>query len=91
MRPGFRTHLNVSAKFLHNLDRIDGFITIAHEHGFDLRGLALEVTETAVIEDLPRASAWLQRARDAGMTIFLDDFGWVTARWASSPSCRSTG
>lgn len=75
VRPAFRTHLNVSAKFLHNLDRIDGFITIAHEHGFDLRGLALEVTETAVIEDLPRASAWLQRARDAGMTIFLDDFG----------------
>ena len=33
------------------------------------------MTETAVIEDLPRASAWLQRARDAGMTIFLDDFG----------------
>ncbi len=73
--PGFRTHLNVSAKFLHNLDRIEGFIALADERQFDLRTLALEVTETAVIEDLPRASAWLQRARDAGMTVYLDDFG----------------
>ncbi len=37
--------------------------------------LQLEITETAVLEDLPRAVRILQSLRDAGVTIAIDDFG----------------
>jgi diguanylate cyclase (GGDEF)-like protein len=45
------------------------------EHGVDPSRLILEVTETAVLDDLGRAAAELTRLQALGVQIALDDFG----------------
>ncbi len=46
-----------------------------HLSGVEHCGLDLEITETAVLQDLESASRKLQVLRDAGVRIALDDFG----------------
>lgn len=43
--------------------------------GVDASKLGLEITETAVVHDLPGAVAVLHRLRELGTRILLDDFG----------------
>lgn len=43
--------------------------------GFAPGRLTVEITETALITDLPGAAAALDRLRDAGVAIAIDDFG----------------
>jgi diguanylate cyclase (GGDEF)-like protein len=43
--------------------------------GTDPAAIALEVTETAFLEDEPRALSVLQQLKDLGVTLVLDDFG----------------
>ncbi len=38
-------------------------------------GLVLEITETAALEDLPRAVAMMQACREQGLRFAIDDFG----------------
>lgn len=52
------------------------------------RALVLEVTETAVLKDAATAALALQRLRDSGVRVYLDDFGtgWSTlARMGDLP------
>jgi diguanylate cyclase (GGDEF)-like protein len=72
---GFRLHTNISASYLSDRRWISAFVKSFEEVGLDPSRIAFEVTETAVIKDTAIAHAWLQEARDAGITIFLDDFG----------------
>lgn len=44
-------------------------------HGLTGECLCIEVTETAVVPDVEVASAALQRVRELGVTVSLDDFG----------------
>ena len=68
--------VNVSAReFLE-----DGFLTgltgLLAEHGDLPRDrLVLEITETAALEDLPRARALMQACRELGVRFAIDDFG----------------
>ncbi|MEO1045103.1 MAG: EAL domain-containing protein [Pseudomonadota bacterium] len=43
--------------------------------GFDAAKLTLEITETALISDLKRASRLCTELRDGGMRVAIDDFG----------------
>jgi diguanylate cyclase (GGDEF)-like protein len=72
---GFRMRLNVAASMLMDPDALDGGLAHVRRKGVDPSRIAIEVTETAIIRDIGAARAWLQRARDAGMTVSLDDFG----------------
>jgi diguanylate cyclase (GGDEF)-like protein/PAS domain S-box-containing protein len=45
------------------------------ESDIDPRRLSIEITETAAISNLPGASASLQKLRDLGCEIGIDDFG----------------
>lgn len=50
----------------------------AHEsdpRGRPFEGLRLEIAETDIIRDFQGTRSWLQRARDLGAMVFLDDFG----------------
>jgi diguanylate cyclase (GGDEF)-like protein len=72
---GFRMHTNISANYLSDRRWITAFVKSFEQVGLDPSRIAFEVTETAVIKDVAIAHSWLQEARDAGITIFLDDFG----------------
>jgi diguanylate cyclase (GGDEF)-like protein/PAS domain S-box-containing protein len=75
----WRHHLtiavNVSAVQLHNT----GFVQMLHqillETGLSPSKLELEITETALVRDLPRALATLRQVKTLGVRIAMDDFG----------------
>ncbi|WP_414468099.1 EAL domain-containing protein [Methylobacterium currus] len=70
-----RIAVNVSAVQLH----APGFSELVHEvlftTGLAPARLELEITETALIRDLPRALATLRRVKAMGVRIAMDDFG----------------
>ncbi|SEO39250.1 PAS domain S-box-containing protein/diguanylate cyclase (GGDEF) domain-containing protein [Methylobacterium sp. ap11] len=70
-----RIAVNVSAVQLHS----PGFAELVHEilfaTGLSPARLELEITETALIRDLPRALATLRRIKALGVRIAMDDFG----------------
>jgi diguanylate cyclase (GGDEF)-like protein/PAS domain S-box-containing protein len=51
------------------------FLAILSETGFSPKRLEIEVTETALVGDLPAARAILIALQDIGIKISLDDFG----------------
>lgn len=48
---------------------------ILHRHDLDPRALRLEITETAVMENLDKAAAVIFRLRNLGLGVAIDDFG----------------
>ncbi|MCF4128922.1 EAL domain-containing protein [Methylobacterium sp. SyP6R] len=70
-----RIAVNVSAVQLH----APGLSELVHEvlfaTGLAPSRLELEITETALIRDLPRALATLRRVKAMGVRIAMDDFG----------------
>lgn len=48
---------------------------IAADHGVEPAGLQIEVTESAIMENVDEAVLVLQQLKDFGMKIALDDFG----------------
>jgi diguanylate cyclase (GGDEF)-like protein/PAS domain S-box-containing protein len=49
--------------------------TAARQTGIDTRRIDLEITETAVIRDIPGAQRIFAALRDLGVRVVLDDFG----------------
>jgi PAS domain S-box-containing protein/diguanylate cyclase (GGDEF)-like protein len=72
--------VNLSAKELADPALVERVTAIAATEGFDLHALWLEVTETALVEDVDAASLLLYRLADLGVGISIDDFG---TGWAS--------
>ena len=67
--------VNVSARNL--LDRTfpDAVETILNDVGVDGRHLTLEVTESAILTELPRTAPALSQLRSLGIQVSVDDFG----------------
>ena len=61
LRAGFASHLRTVMEHA-------GVLSMAH-------GLAIEVTETAFMDDLERAEQVLKDVRELGVQVYLDDFG----------------
>lgn len=53
----------------------DKFLKMVDESGFDRNRLAIEITETELIENLETAANLLAKLRAQGLRIALDDFG----------------
>jgi diguanylate cyclase (GGDEF)-like protein len=70
-----RLAVNVSAIQLHPADFSDRILSKLARYGIDPRRMELEITETTLLDTEGRAIKHLQRLRDAGMNISLDDFG----------------
>ena len=72
---GLFVSVNVSARQLRSGDLAAQVETVLGETGLAPEFLHVELTETAVIGDEARVSSLLARLRNAGVKVWLDDFG----------------
>ena len=67
--------VNVSPVQLRESSFVDDVREALEESGLEPERLVLEVTETAIVTDVPDAAATLRKVRDLGVQWALDDFG----------------
>ncbi len=67
--------VNVSGRQFRRPDLVDGIGRILRESGVDPRLVAVEVTESVIMDDVEASAAKLSRLRDMGVQIHVDDFG----------------
>ncbi|TYT27308.1 EAL domain-containing protein [Luteimonas viscosa] len=72
---GLFVSVNVSARQLRTGDLAAQVEAVLRETGLAPQHLHVELTETAVIGDEARVSSLLARLRNAGVKVWLDDFG----------------
>jgi diguanylate cyclase (GGDEF)-like protein/PAS domain S-box-containing protein len=70
-----RMSLNLSARQFRQPDFVERFAAILRETGVAPDQVALELTESAIMEDLSATGSKLQRLRGLGVEIHVDDFG----------------
>lgn len=71
----FYVAINVSAKQLHQTHFADNLLAHLHRYAIPSQYLRVELTESAVMENIDIATRQLQILRDGGVEISLDDFG----------------
>jgi diguanylate cyclase (GGDEF)-like protein len=70
-----KVSVNISALDLLD-DELPAFIeSILCLHGIQIRSLCLELTESSVMHEVQRSLASMQRLRDLGLRLSIDDFG----------------
>jgi len=67
--------INISPIQLHNLSLPNQIQSIAEQCGFSLKQLIIEITESALTEDVERASLIANSLKEMGCKLALDDFG----------------
>lgn len=67
--------INASVKELADPVWLDGLLDIVRDAGVQPGRLEIEVTETAVMENLDRTAGVLAHLRSAGVKVAIDDFG----------------
>lgn len=67
--------INVSGRHLTHDRFVEHVLDPLHRHGVDPRQVIIEITESALLDDLASAAVKLQRLRDAGVLVSIDDFG----------------
>ncbi|MEY2452847.1 MAG: diguanylate cyclase, partial [Acidimicrobiaceae bacterium] len=77
---GLTLAVNLSTKQLADAALFDNITETLETSGLDPHALWLEVTETALVEDLDQAAELLHRLAAVGIGITIDDFG---TGWAS--------
>ncbi|OWK19242.1 hypothetical protein AJ88_44290 [Mesorhizobium amorphae CCBAU 01583] len=84
--------VNVSAVQLHNPNFSRKVHEVLLRSGLAPGRLELEITETALVKDMPRALATLRQVKALGVRVAMDDFGPAIPRFptfAPSPLTRS--
>jgi diguanylate cyclase (GGDEF)-like protein len=66
---------NISAAELRGAELAPRILAILAETGFSPRRLEIEITESALVRDMPAARDALTSLREAGVSLALDDFG----------------
>jgi diguanylate cyclase (GGDEF)-like protein len=67
--------VNLSALQFQQPNLLKTIATTLRETGMDPRTLEIEITESAMIQDLDRAIGTMQALRDSGIRLAIDDFG----------------
>ncbi|HET9104485.1 MAG TPA: EAL domain-containing protein [Solirubrobacteraceae bacterium] len=73
--PGFRVAVNVSGRQLSEGVLQDDVADALRDAGLEPSSLCLEITESALVQNLDIALPALQRLKTTGVAIALDDFG----------------
>jgi diguanylate cyclase (GGDEF)-like protein/PAS domain S-box-containing protein len=71
----FTISVNLSAHQLRHPGLLDQVQAVLDQHGLEASSLCLELTETALLEDLDRHIGVLMALRSLGVRLALDDFG----------------
>ncbi|MEJ2692176.1 MAG: EAL domain-containing protein [Candidatus Thiodiazotropha sp.] len=71
----FYLSVNVSARQLHQPDFVDQIVKIINETGVNPARLKLELTESAVLENIQQAIIRMRELIALGVSFSLDDFG----------------
>lgn len=74
-RTDFYISVNISPKDFYTMDLYETFTSLVREFDISPKNLKLEITETAVIMDLDQQVSLLDRLRNFGFTLEMDDFG----------------
>jgi diguanylate cyclase (GGDEF)-like protein len=69
--PNFRAWFNLSAAEMHDATLVPRL----REHGGDLSGLGVEITESVAMQNVAETLAVMEALRSAGVHVALDDFG----------------
>jgi EAL domain-containing protein (putative c-di-GMP-specific phosphodiesterase class I) len=72
---GVTLSVNVSGREFRRADCVEVLRTLVRDSDIDPRQLAIEVTESAIMDDVEASAAKLGRLRDMGVQIHVDDFG----------------
>lgn len=67
--------VNLSSKDFFFVDVYKEFTTLVERFGISPGNIKLEITETAVMTDLPKQLALIKKLREAGFIVEMDDFG----------------
>ncbi len=73
--PGLKISVNVSPVQLRNPDFVEQTLALVASSGVAAERFELEVTETLLVDDAPRAKRIFEELKRAGVSIALDDFG----------------
>jgi diguanylate cyclase (GGDEF)-like protein/PAS domain S-box-containing protein len=71
----FYVSVNLSARQLQEPTIVDDVAAALHRSGLPATALLLEVTETALVENLDAARTCLHALKDLGLRLAIDDFG----------------
>lgn len=71
----FYISVNISAKDMYYMDIYKEFVTLVEKYGIEPASLRLELTESAVMTNSNRNFETLEKLRDFGFVIEIDDFG----------------
>jgi diguanylate cyclase (GGDEF)-like protein len=71
----FQMSINFPAPALRSHHRVRSFVDALERAGTDPTWFTIELTETAILEDLTSAQEAIAIAREAGVGVSLDDFG----------------
>lgn len=74
-RRDIKLAVNVSARSLHEPGFVDDLFEVLRRSGFAPDALEIEVTERALVTNAERARFTIDRLREAGVRIAIDDFG----------------
>ena len=75
IKSGFRIGINLSAKQFTCVELVDRIIGMIDEYGINPSQIALEITESAFMEQRDIANLMLLRLKAKKILIYLDDFG----------------
>ena len=67
--------VNISAKDLYALDIYELYVNLVDEYDIASKNLKLEITESAIINDLKQHISLIERLQEAGFEVEMDDFG----------------
>lgn len=67
--------VNISPKDFFFVDIYKEFTTLVGRYGISPKNIKLEITETAMMADLPKQLALIKKMREAGFIVEMDDFG----------------
>jgi len=73
--PPVTVAVNVSGRQLHYGDLSKTVLDLLDESGLRPQCLELEITESAIMSDVPRAKLVFQKLREMGVRLSIDDFG----------------
>ncbi len=74
-RDDLHISVNISPKDLYALDIYEYYVNLVKEYGISPENLKLEITESAIINDLKQHVSLVEKLQKAGFEVEMDDFG----------------